>query len=72
MDKTGQSPTAKRCCGRCVHFQNNPAAIEATFCGLTAMSSGSASVRAQDGICHRHDVYLSFHDICGDFEPGLE
>jgi hypothetical protein len=62
------SAALKRCCGRCTHFRNDPATIEAAFPGLAAMSSGSASVRSHDGICLRHDVYLSFHDICDDFE----
>ncbi|HEY3899175.1 MAG TPA: hypothetical protein VGM54_11210 [Chthoniobacter sp.] len=62
------SPAQKRCCGRCTHFRNDPATIEAAFPGLTAMSSGSASVRSHDGLCLRHEVYLSFHDICDDFQ----
>jgi len=59
---------AKRCCGRCVFFENSPAAIEAAFPGLSAMSSGFASVRSQDGLCRKHDRYLSFRDVCRDFQ----
>jgi len=58
---------ARRCCGNCAYFRNAPREIEAAFPGLSAMSSGSASVRAQDGLCDRHGVYLSYRDTCGDF-----
>ena len=64
-----QSQPTQRCCGLCRSFSNDPAEIEATFKGLTAMSSGYASVRSQDGLCARHGVYLSFRDVCLDFEP---
>lgn len=59
--------TPPRRCGFCVHFCNAPAAIEAAFKGLTAMSSGHASVRAHDGLCDLHDLYLSYRDCCADF-----
>jgi hypothetical protein len=68
--KSGDAAQAGRCCGRCVHFQNDPALIESAFRGLAAMSSGSASVRAHDGLCSRHDRYLSFRDICPEFEAA--
>ena len=55
-------------CGNCVHFSSAPAAMEAAFPGLTALSSGYGSVRAQDGLCMRHGYYLAAWDRCGDFE----
>jgi len=71
--KPGAAPPSKpaatpRCCGRCAYFRNAPREIEAAFPGLAVMSSGSASVRAQDGLCDRHGVYLSYRDICGEFK----
>jgi hypothetical protein len=60
----------KGVCANCVHFQNDPAALEKAWPGLTSMSSGFASVRAQDGLCNRHDLYLSDFDGCGDFAEG--
>jgi hypothetical protein len=69
MEKT-HTPNAARCCGQCAHFCNAPAAIEAAFLGLTAMSSGNASVRAHDGLCDRHDLYLSYRDCCADFSAA--
>ena len=42
--------------------------MENAFPGLTAMSSGFASVRADDGLCKRHGYYLAAWDRCGDFE----
>jgi hypothetical protein len=57
----------KGTCADCVHFQNDPVALEKAWPGLTSMSSGFASVRAQDGLCDLHALYLSNRDGCGDF-----
>jgi hypothetical protein len=61
-------------CGHCLHFQNHPAALEMTWPGLTSLSSGFSSVRAQDGLCNRHDLYLSAGDSCIDYaaRPNLK
>ncbi len=56
-------------CDKCVHFQNNPAEIERAFPGLTAMSSGYASVRDRDGLCSLKQLYLSAGDSCINFNP---
>jgi hypothetical protein len=53
-------------CGSCVHFRNDPAYLEAVFPGLTSLSSGYASVRADDGLCARHELYLSAGAWCRD------
>ena len=58
---------ALRCCGVCVHFRNDPAYLEAAIPGLSSLSSGDASVRAEDGLCLRHDRYLGVRAVCGDF-----
>ena len=54
-------------CGNCGHFRNDRAYLEAAMPGLTSMSSGDASVRADDGLCLRHDRYLSARASCADF-----
>jgi hypothetical protein len=59
-------------CENCRHFQNDPVALEKTYPGLSALSSAFASVRAQDGICSRHDLYLPAWDHCRDFAPAVE
>jgi hypothetical protein len=56
-------------CQHCVHFENDPALVEAAYRGITAMSSGFASVRDRDGFCGRHQLYLSAWDSCPEFEP---
>jgi hypothetical protein len=61
----------KASCGSCVHFQNDPAVLEKTWPGLSSISSGFGSVRAQDGICNRHELYLSSGDVCRDFNAKL-
>jgi hypothetical protein len=58
-------------CRRCVHFQNDPSLIEATYPGLTAFSSGYASVRDGDGFCNHHQLYLSERDSCQGFVPCI-
>jgi hypothetical protein len=59
--------TCERKCRFCRHFRNDSAFLEASFPGLTSMSSGYGSVRADDGICLRHDRYLSAESSCADF-----
>jgi hypothetical protein len=59
----------KERCGRCVSFRNDRAYLEAVMPGLSIMSSGDASVRADDGVCERHDRYLSARASCADFTP---
>jgi hypothetical protein len=56
-------------CQHCVHFENNPALIEAAYPGLKIMSSGFASVRDQDGFCNYNQLYLSARDSCPHFTP---
>jgi len=56
-------------CQHCVHFENDPAVVEEAYRGLTAMSSGFASVRDRDGFCGRHQLYLSARDSCPDLQP---
>jgi len=64
--------------GKCVHackdcawFQNDPLLVEETYRGLTAMSSGFASVRDKDGFCNHHQIYLSARDSCVNFEQRV-
>jgi hypothetical protein len=57
-------------CRACVHFRNDPAYLESVFQGLNVMSSAWASVIAEDGICLRHDRFLSADAGCGDFESA--
>jgi hypothetical protein len=57
-------------CSACVYFRNDAKFLEAVFGGLTGLSSGFGSVRADDGICLRHDRYLSAHGFCSEFSPA--
>jgi hypothetical protein len=59
----------RRECRSCHHFRNDAASIEAAFAGLTSLSSAFGSVRSDDGICLRHDRYLSARSCCPDFSP---
>jgi len=54
-------------CAQCMHFRNDPAALEAAFPGLASLSSARGSVRADDGLCARHERYLSARASCAEF-----
>ncbi len=56
-----------RKCRHCRHFRNDAAYLESAFPGLTSMSSGYGSVRAEDGICLVHDRYLNAESSCPQF-----
>jgi hypothetical protein len=56
-------------CADCCHFRNDARFIEAAFGGLTSLGSAYGSVRADDGICLRHNRYLGARSSCGDFSP---
>jgi len=57
-------------CRDCRHFRNDPEYLEGAIKGLSALSSASASVRAEDGLCLFHDRYLSADSSCSDFAPS--
>jgi len=59
-------------CRACVHFRNDAKYLETVFSGLTSLSSGYGSVRADDGICLRHDRYLSARASCPQFARHSE
>ena len=59
-------------CRHCAYFRNDPAYIETVFKGLASMSSAHASVRAEDGLCLRHDRYLSAEAGCDDYTAVVE
>jgi hypothetical protein len=64
--------TRLRKCQDCRHFRNDSQFLEASFPGLTSLSSGYGSVRAEDGICVRHERYLSAESSCADFAAAEE
>ena len=61
-------PASQGRCLDCRHFCNDPAVIERAFPGLTAMGSAYADVRANDGLCARHGIYLALTNGCAGFE----
>ena len=60
-------------CGVCRHFENDAKTLEATFGGLTSLSSAYGSTRSDDGLCLRHELYLRAKASCRDFgrRPSL-
>jgi hypothetical protein len=48
----------------CRYFNNDPDRLELEIKGLTTLSSARASVRADDGICARHDRLTSRCSWC--------
>jgi hypothetical protein len=57
-------------CRACAHFRNSPAFLESLFPGMSALSSAWGSTRAEDGLCLKHDRYLSADSGCNDFTPA--
>jgi len=45
-------------CLQCLHFVDDPAAIEAEFPYLTPFGSGYSSVRGHAGMCQARDLFL--------------
>jgi hypothetical protein len=60
----GPDARVRYSCGSCRHFDNAPASFERAFPGLLSFSSGSASVRGQDGICLLHERLVSARSGC--------
>ena len=58
----------KQLCLNCKFFNNEPELVEQAFPGLTALSSAYASVRADAGICSRHELFLAPWYQCRDFQ----
>ena len=63
--------TAASSCRHCVHFVNDPEKLEAAMPGIIIMSSAYGSVRAEDGLCRRHDRYVRASFGCDEFR-GVE
>ena len=59
-------------CGGCAHFRDDPAYLEAAMPGMASLSSAHGSVRGDDGICLRHDRYLSARAGCSDFSARVD
>ena len=63
------SPEPPGRCRACAHFRGEPSQIEQAFPGLASLGSAYGSVRAEDGLCLRHDRYLGADCWCADFAP---
>jgi hypothetical protein len=61
--------TSEARCASCAHFRNDPAFLEQAMPGMMVMGSAHSSVRGEDGICSRHDRYLSARSSCADHAP---
>jgi hypothetical protein len=59
----------RRQCRACNHFRNDAKYLETVFKGLTSLGSGYGSARSDDGVCLRHDRYLSARSCCAHFVP---
>jgi len=58
-------------CGVCRFFTGAPAALERAVPGLNALSSAYGSVRADTGLCERHDVFVTARSpACPQFESN--
>ncbi|SPF34963.1 conserved hypothetical protein [Syntrophobacter sp. SbD1] len=56
-------------CLNCKYFNNEPDRVEEALPGLSVLSSAYSSVRAEAGICGRHDLFLApWAEQCRDFQ----
>ena len=70
--KQSGAPTPQTC-ARCAHFRNDASYLEGAFAGLAIMGSGRSAVRAGDGLCRHHSLYLPAAAGCDAHEarrPG--
>ncbi|HEX4111928.1 MAG TPA: hypothetical protein VH020_05280 [Stellaceae bacterium] len=63
--------TRKANCLTCGNFCNGPAALEAAAPGLTSLSSADNAARADDGICLKHERYVSAKAWCAGYSAAL-
>ncbi len=54
-------------CFGCTYFRNDAKTIEQALPGISSFSSAHASVRADDGLCTRHDTLLNGRRACADY-----
>ena len=58
-------------CAQCRHFSAGPTLLERAIPGLRVMGSGYSSVVSTDGLCERHDRYLSANYFCDQFTAAV-
>ena len=62
---------AQRRCGACRFLIGAPAALERAIPGLNILSSAYGSVRADTGLCERHDRFVtSATPACAGFSEA--
>ena len=62
-----KAPMAPRC-GGCRHYTGEPHALEAAIPGLNILSSAYGSVRADTGLCGRHESFVrAASAACAEF-----
>jgi hypothetical protein len=67
LDESRRTAARLPNCSGCRHFDNSPQAIEAAWPALRTLGSGHASVRSDDGLCARHDRYVTATGTCGSY-----
>jgi hypothetical protein len=70
MTRIVTAAPARESCRSCAHFRNDPEYLERLLIGLTSLSSGYASVLADDGLCGRHQRQCSADFWCADFHAA--
>lgn len=69
MSRSRHSPRALPTCGSCLHFVNEPQALERNFIGISALSSAFGSTRGRAGICLKDSTFRDPEPVCRAFEP---
>jgi hypothetical protein len=65
------STRGAKSCATCRFFTGAPAALERALPGLNILSSAYGSVRADTGLCQRHDMFLTARSAaCPQFKSS--
>lgn len=64
----------EKSCQHCIHFDDDPAAIEAEFPRMTMLGSAYASARGHAGLCNALDRFLDPMPArcCTSFAPRAD
>lgn len=54
-------------CALCRHFEDDPAILERALPGMSALGSGHAATRAQDGLCLLNHTLRAARSGCESF-----
>lgn len=71
MNVSSGAPATSVTCRSCLHFVNDPRALERSFVGIAALSSAFGSTRGRAGICLKESTFRDPGPACPVFEARI-